>query len=420
MKTKQSFAITLILMAFVLSACASNAPTTMPAATAALSQSSVAMPTAMPTDAPAEAPTATPGESPVETAAQFPTGRFVSVNDSALSHQFNADGTFAFLIGEVPVVQGTYRTEGDLYMELSNDDTDPKCQDPPGYKWSFDGDTLTFSPVSEDTCKGRREAFADTYKVMANPLPEIKIDASDFAYTAPDVVNAGWVRVSLTNSGQEPHHVQFMRLNDGVSMEQFGEALKQGEGPAMALVSQVGGVGAVAPGGSAQAVINLSAGEYVILCFIPSADDHAPHFAKGMMTKLTVQEGNAPAANEPKADLTVRLQDFTFDIPASLPAGQTVIQVINDGLEPHEFNLLRLAEGKSLQDALQFLTAPDGPPPFVPVGGMNGLDVGLSGYIEFYFQPGNYLAICNIPSPKAEGHPHFTLGMVKQFTVTSP
>jgi hypothetical protein len=96
------------------------------------------------------------------------------------------------------------------------------------------------------------------------------------------------------------------------------------------------------------------------------------------------------------------------------------IQVINNGPESHEFNILRLAEGKTADDVLQYLGAPDGPPPFTPVGGMNGLDKGLSGYAELDLTPGAYATICNIPSPAAEGHPHFTLGMIKQFNVSPP
>jgi hypothetical protein len=273
--------------------------------------------------------------------------------------------------------------------------------------------------MGEDTCRGRREAFADTYTLVANSIPEIKIDATDFAYDAPAAISSGWVRINLTNSGAEPHHVQFLRLNDGVTVQQFEEALKQGEGPALALTKQVGGVGAVAPGGSAQAVINLPTGEYVVLCLIPSPSDHTPHHAKGMIKSLTVQDAGSAAAHEPASDLTIRLKDFMFELPDSLPAGPLAIKVLNDGPEAHEFNILRLAEGKTVQDVMKFLTAPDGPPPFTPVGGMNGLDVGLSGYAELDLQPGTYVAICNIPSPKSEGHPHFALGMIKQFTVAS-
>jgi uncharacterized cupredoxin-like copper-binding protein len=248
-------------------------------------------------------------------------------------------------------------------------------------------------------------------------IPEITIDAADFSYAAPESINAGWVRVKLTNSGKEPHHVQFLRLNDDVTLEQFQEALQQDQGPALALVKNMGGVGAIAPTGSAQALINLTAGDYVLICFVPSPSDHVPHLAKGMIKHIAVQESTGAAAKEPTTDLTVTMKDFLFDLPETLPAGPKIIKVTNRGPEPHELNLLRLAEGKTVEDVKQFLTAPNGPPPFTPVGGINGLDAGLSGYIEFDFQPGTYVAICNIPSPKAEGHPHSTLGMIKAFTV---
>ena len=248
-------------------------------------------------------------------------------------------------------------------------------------------------------------------------MPEVLIEARDFSYMMTESISAGWVRVRLTNSGQEPHHVQFLRLNDDVNFEQFKEALKQGEGPALALVKQMGGVGVIAPTGAAQVVLNLSAGRYVLICFVPSPNDHVPHLAKGMIQPITVQEATGAGVKEPTADLTVTLKDFAFDLPETLPAGPTTIKVVNDGPEPHEMNLLLLADGKTAADVMQYLGAPAGPPPFTPVGGMNGLDPGSVGYVEFDFKPGNYVAICNIPSPHAGGSPHFALGMIKAFTV---
>ena len=248
-------------------------------------------------------------------------------------------------------------------------------------------------------------------------LPEINIEAADHVYSAPETVVEGWTRVILTNSGAEPHHVQFLRLNDGVTEEQFNEALKQGEGPALALVKQVGGVGTVHPGGTAQAVINLPAGNYVILCFVPSPVDGVPHIAKGMIKSLVVEVAGGATAGEPTADVTVRLKDFQIDMPESIPSGQVTIEVINDGPEPHEFNILRLEDGKTAADVNEFLLGLTDIPPFAPVGGVNGLDVGLKGYAELNLEPGTYVAICYIPSPKAEGLPHHTLGMIRQFTV---
>lgn len=251
----------------------------------------------------------------------------------------------------------------------------------------------------------------------AADYPEINIEAHDFSYTTSGMITAGWVRVKLSNAGAEPHHVQFLRLNDGVTVEQFQEALSQGEGPALALVQLTGGIGTIAPGGEAQAILNLPQGEYVILCFVPSPSDQTPHFVKGMLQTLSVGAASAEAPGEPTADLTVHLRDFAFEMPVELPAGATTVQVINDGPEFHELNLFALEEGKTIEDVRQYLANPNGPPPFRPVGGMNGLDPAKSGYMELNLAPGKYVAICNIPSPQAQGQPHFMLGMMQEFSV---
>jgi hypothetical protein len=252
--------------------------------------------------------------------------------------------------------------------------------------------------------------------VPVTGMPQVTIDAADFSYTAPETLNAGWVRVKLMNVGKEPHHVQFMRLNDGVTLQQFQEALKQGEGPALALVQLAGGVGAVDPSSAATAVINLPAGNYVIACFVTSADN-VPHLAKGMIKPLTVTAATGATASEPTATTTVRLKDFAIDMPDTLPAGNSVIKVINDGPEFHEWNIFRLGEGKTAQDIFAWFGNPAGPPPFSAIGGLNGLSKNFVGYAELDLKPGTYLAICNIPSGANQGKPHSELGMLKQFTV---
>lgn len=397
MKTK--FLSLMLALAFALAACA-------PAATE--------------TAAPASPPTA---EAP---ATKFPAGKFIKEGETNYGLVFNTDGTFYVFQGDNIFVHATYKVDGNTFTETSNDGG---CDTNMAFTYTFDGTHLTFNyvgnPDDDKDCTGRHADFNGVTYTLAKDaaesapasLPEIKVDAADYSYTAPETVTAGWTRVILTNSGTEPHHVQFLRLNDGVTVTQFEEALKQGEGPAMALVKQVGGVGAVHPGGTASAVINLTAGEYVILCLIPSPSDHVAHHAKGMIKSLKVEAG-AASASEPQADLTVNLKDFTFDMPDTLSSGKLTIKVTNDGPEPHEFNILKLEEGKTVADVMAFLSGQaGGPPPFAPVGGANGIDAGGVEYAELDLPPGNYVAICNIPSPKAEGHPHFTLGMIKEFTV---
>ena len=401
----------------------------------------------------------------------FPTGRFISQQSKHVGYQFNEDKTWVYLYYGEHGAEGTYKVDGNLWIEQGTEE----CPFPGTYEWSFDGSQLSFKLVGKDACEPRRESTdrqvftlvvpEDTAASVSAPaevaaqvvpegsaapvslpvqivvpgvpagivvpaplptvlpvasatIPEIRIDAADYAYTVPESIPSGWVRVILTNSGAEPHHVQFLRLNEGVTFEQFQEALALGEGPALAVVQQMGGVGAIAPTGSAQAVLNLTAGEYVILCFVPSPSDHVPHLAKGMLQYVKVEAAPSSAlADEPSAEITVKLADFLFDMPETLPAGETVIKVVNNGPEAHEMNLLRLAEGKTLSDVMAYLSDPQGPPPFLPVGGINGLNPGLSGYLEYDFTPGKYIAICNIPSPANTGMPHSQLGMIKEITV---
>ena len=103
-------------------------------------------------------------------------------------------------------------------------------------------------------------------------ITEVMIKAHDFSYDAPQQIEAGWVALTLENMGVEPHHAQVARLHDGVTSEQFLAALKQGEGPALALISFKGGPGVVDAKGQQQVTIELEPGNYFLLCFVPSRD----------------------------------------------------------------------------------------------------------------------------------------------------
>lgn len=397
MKTK--FLSFVLVLTFVLAACS-------PAATPTAAPPTLPPPTEAPTEPPASA-------------VPFPSGHFTAVNNKDEGYEFRTDGVFEYFFGSGmdPLFEGVYSVNGNQVTIENPKETDAKCKGGATYTWSYDKGNLTFFPVGEDACQPRKESLSQTYAHNVSYIPEMTISARDYDYVAPKSIRSGWVRVTLKNVGTEPHHVQFLRLNDGVTAAQFEEALKQGEGPALAMTQQYGGVGAIAPGMSATAVLNLPAGEYVILCLIPSPSDGTAHHAKGMIKTMTVRAEDGHG-NEPSADMTVRLQDFTFEMLDVLPAGPVSIQLTNGGPEAHEFNILKLEDGKTAADVMAFLNGQvAGPPPFIPVGGANGIDVGLTEYAELNLEPGNYVAICNIPSPKSEGHPHFALGMIKEFTV---
>ena len=252
--------------------------------------------------------------------------------------------------------------------------------------------------------------------VTRAPQPaELTVVAKDFSYDLPAQLDAGLTRITFKNEGAEPHHAQFARIKDGVTQEQLMAALKKGPDAALPLVTMPGGPGVIDPGQSEAVTINLTPGRYIVLCFVPSADGVA-HAAKGMVAMTEVVDKKAAAAATPVADTVITLKDFAFDMPAEFKAGPQVWRVVNGGPQPHEIALIKLADGKTMDDVSAYMQNPQGPPPFMDAGGMQGLDKGNTGYLSLDLQPGTYVALCHIPDP-ASGKAHDELGMVKVFTV---
>lgn len=239
--------------------------------------------------------------------------------------------------------------------------------------------------------------------------------ATEYSFSAPDTLPAGAVTIRLTNLGQEVHHGQLLRLNDGVSFEQFAAALQADGEAALRFTTSMGGPGSIDPHGASEVTLDLTPGNYVLACFVSDANG-VPHVARGMLKHLLVSPIDVPATTLPDAQDTFTMQDFSFDMPSSLPGGHATYQVVNHGQQPHELNVLKLAPGTTEADVLAWDSAPSGPPPFTFVGGINGLSSGAAGYVALDLEPGTYVAICHIPDPSS-GVAHLHLGMIKQFAV---
>jgi uncharacterized cupredoxin-like copper-binding protein len=177
----------------------------------------------------------------------------------------------------------------------------------------------------------------------------------------------------------------------------------------------VGGPNTPRPGGGeSEVTLDLPAGEYALLCVIPSKNG-VPHFALGMMQRLTVTE---PAAPRPAltADVEMTLNDYGFATSAPIAAGRRTIRVRNAGPQPHEVIMVRLAPGKTPADVLAFIESGQGDPPGEPVGGTTMLASGEENYVTGDFAAGEYALLCLIPD-RGDGRPHVAHGMVRQVTV---
>jgi uncharacterized cupredoxin-like copper-binding protein len=247
----------------------------------------------------------------------------------------------------------------------------------------------------------------------------INFDAVDYGYTLPDTLAAGQVTLVMRNAGQVPHQAQLMKLNSGVTFQQFTAALQQsGENAALALVALGGGPGVLDPGpNTEQVTVDLQEGNYVVICFLVDPDG-APHFAKGMVKPLQVTPATAGAPTaQPNAPVTITLKDFDFETPGTIPSGNATWRITNSGPQPHEIQVAKLAAGGSADDILKFFTtAPPPRPTFQSVGGMQGLSPNANGFLTLNLQAGDYAFYCAIPDPNS-GQRHLQEGMLKQVTI---
>ena len=244
---------------------------------------------------------------------------------------------------------------------------------------------------------------------------EVEVIASDFSFQAPDELPAGPTTFRLVNRGPAIHHAQIMRLEDGKTLEDLLAAF-QSHGPPPAWLKAVGGPNAPDPGAEAIGTVVLEPGNYAIVCFV-DMPDHIPHFVKGMVRAFRVTPALVQAsATEPRADATMTLSDYDFQLSAPLTAGRRTIRVENAGPQAHEVELVRLAPGKTAQDLMGWMQEMQGPPPGSAIGGVAGLDPGRHASFTADLTPGEYVLICFIPDSK-DGKPHLAHGMMKTITV---
>jgi len=240
--------------------------------------------------------------------------------------------------------------------------------------------------------------------------------AHDYNFAGPAELTPGWHYVTLDNQGTEPHHLQFARLKEGATPDEFFAALQSEGESALRMVTMTGGVGIIPPGGSGEVLVDFTQpGIYVELCFVPNSEG-VPHLALGM-AGVVVVAGQAAEVPEPTADIEVRMSDFSYSLPSTITPGPHTWKIVNDGPQPHEMLVFRLNDDSTVGDFMAALATGDiAALPGEVFGGAQGLEAGLASYIDYDLPGGNYVVICLIPDP-ASGQPHVALGMVAKFSV---
>jgi len=279
-------------------------------------------------------------------------------------------------------------------------------------------------------------------------LPELRVQVTDTAFEGlPSETAAGRYLLTLEISAADGGGLNFMQLPEGMNFDDFMEMLAgppaaspeammgtpgaeaappEGEGEDRPpewyyQTAMVGGTGA--GGGTAQAIIDLTPGEWIAWAGYPDA----PQAPVGLT--VTGDTGATPSAGaEPAADVTVTMFEYDFAVEGTLTPGSQVLAVTNVGAQPHEMFMASAPGPVTEEQIAQILDlemqgatpAPESgvpnPETFLPAASMTPLSMGKTGWVPVTLEAGTYILVCFVPDIES-GLPHAYHGMYQVFTV---
>lgn len=262
-------------------------------------------------------------------------------------------------------------------------------------------------------------------------IPEVHISGSATGFEVPADVQAGTVLMTLENTAPFPLGFSLVQLPEGASPADLGPppgaeagaspaageeaAPEAGLPPILYEATWAGGVFAE-PGTSAQAVVTLAPGEWLLLT-PPDA---------GMPPRSFTVTGEATETEAVDIEATaIEMDNFQILLPEQIEAGPQIWEVTNVGDQPHEIFISTTPERLTIEDAETLLRLPEEatPPPglpsleeFLPVGFITPLSEDQTTLVELALEPGHYVAVCFLPE-RESGEPHAFKGMVTVFSV---
>ena len=254
----------------------------------------------------------------------------------------------------------------------------------------------------------------------------LTVKAGEFTYVLKGSPKAGWTQIDFDNAGVEDHMVAMFKLKKGTTNAQFKKALATPDGSGLEKVlaskPDVSGTpGVIGPGQKTTVLTELTAGTYGLACFIPTTDG-TPHVAHGMFKTFNVSgKSNLKPPTDGVFDVTI--EDTSITVPPGDAPKSITLKVSNEGTTPHGFQLVKLADGKTIDDANNYFneffssgTAPAGGAPGELVGGVEGIAPGGVAYLEWTLPAGNYgyLSTGGDDPPNDD----FTKGLHGEFTIS--
>ena len=126
------------------------------------------------------------------------------------------------------------------------------------------------------------EATAST----ADTTSDVEMTLVDYDFKLSAPLTAGHHVIRVTNGAKQPHEVVFVRLEPGKTPEDFARWGEHQVGPAPGTLH--GGISGIMPGTVAYVAVDLPAGDYALLCFVPDMKDGKAHYVHGMKKRMKI------------------------------------------------------------------------------------------------------------------------------------
>lgn len=294
---------------------------------------------------------------------------------------------------------------------------------------------------------------SDTLNASVKAMNRVQITSTGMNFHAPDEIPSGWNTFEYTNGTGVPHFFLLVKIPDGKTLEDYRTEvtvpfnswlweLAEGNLEAVPALADwfwtdainFGGSGIIDPGKTATTSINLTAGNYVMECYVkmpgeafekPGGVFHS-FPVNGMVKRFTVTTEQTKE-KEPKADvrIDVATQGFVLDKEIHRPGLHTFAVNYEAGPTLADVHLVRLddATPKDISELNSWMhwmnnlgqedeglmtPAPQG---FSFLGGAQELEFGGTTYFQALLKPGKYALIAEWPDSMADGYYHeFSVG----------
>ena len=122
---------------------------------------------------------------------------------------------------------------------------------------------------------------------LAMPDSDLTLTLTNYKFTFSTPPSSGKHAIRIVNEGSQPHEAELFHLSKGKKGEDIAQWVQTGmKGPPPG--APVAGISPMSPGKANTLLLNLSAGDYALICFMPDAKDGKAHAAHGMIYNFKV------------------------------------------------------------------------------------------------------------------------------------